>query len=55
MLRLISLSLLLLTAGTAVNSCYRMPTEDDYSLVPSTNNPDTTRQRKESLMPKVSY
>ncbi|MBA3239081.1 MAG: hypothetical protein H0T62_12135 [Parachlamydiaceae bacterium] len=55
MLRLLYLSLLLITVSTALNSCYRMPTDDDYSLVPSTNNPDRTRQRQESLMPKVSY
>lgn len=24
--------------------CYRMPTEHDYSLIPSTNNPDFTRE-----------
>jgi hypothetical protein len=23
-----------------LSSCYRMPSEDDYSLIPMTNNPD---------------
>lgn len=48
-------TLLALLACNALTSCYRMPTDDDYSLVPSTNNPDTTRQRQDSLMPSVSY
>lgn len=26
-------------------SCYRMPTEEDYSVVPSVNNPDVTREK----------
>lgn len=40
---------------TAVSSCYRMPREDECSLVPMTNNPDVTRDRGPGLMPGVSY
>lgn len=29
---------------TLITGCYRMPTEDDYSLIPTTNNPDITRE-----------
>lgn len=29
----------------SLNSCYRMPTEDDYSLLPNVNNPDITREK----------
>jgi len=36
-----------------LNSCYPMPTDDDYSLLPSTNNPEMTRQRAESVMPQM--
>lgn len=39
----------------AVTSCYKMPTEDDCSLVPMTNNPDITRDRGAGLMPTVKY
>ncbi len=45
-------SLLILAA--VLNSCYPMPTEDDYSLLPSTNNPEMTRQRAESAMPQMA-
>lgn len=40
---------------SCVTSCYKMPKEDDYSLVPMTNNPDITRDRGNGLMPGVSY
>jgi hypothetical protein len=46
---------LCISLGTLLTSCYRMPTEDEYSLVPSTNNPASTRQRSEGLTPKMSY
>ena len=36
-------------------SCYHMPTDEDYSLVPSTNNPQSTRQRQDPTTPKISY
>lgn len=43
----------LLTMST---SCYHMPSEDDFSVIPSTNNPDFTRAIKEkSPMPSASY
>lgn len=46
---------LLTLFATSLCSCYRMPTDDDYSLVPSTNNPTVTRQRAESPLPQASY
>lgn len=43
---------LILTVTFATTSCYRMPCEDEYSLVPFTNNPDVTRDKgSNSLMP----
>jgi hypothetical protein len=30
-------------------SCYRMPTEDDYSVVPLTNNRDITQEKVNPL------
>lgn len=41
--------------ATSLTGCYRMPSEDDYSLVPSTNNPTVTRQRAESPIPQATY
>lgn len=55
MLRSFFCLLLLATAFSSLSSCYHMPTDEDYSLVPSTNNPQVTRQRQDSLTPKVSY
>lgn len=34
--------------------CYRMPTDDDYSLIPMTNNRDFTKEKAEAL-PGMSY
>lgn len=36
-------------------SCYRMPEEDEFSLVPTTNNPAITHERNDSMVPAVSY
>jgi hypothetical protein len=36
-------------------SCYRMPTEDDFCVVPATNNPAVTREKPQGLVPQVSY
>jgi hypothetical protein len=44
----------LFVLAAVLNSCYPMPTDDDYSLLPSTNNPEMTRQRAESAMPQMS-
>lgn len=41
--------------GITATSCYRMPTEDDYSLIPLTNNPTYTRERASSPVPGVGY
>ncbi len=32
-------------------SCYRMPTEEDFSIVPMTNNPSVTCERPSSVLP----
>ena len=36
---------------TSLAGCYPMPTEDDFSVVPTTNNPDVTRDTGDSLLP----
>lgn len=43
----------LLLAG--LSACYRMPTEEDYCLIPSVNNPDMTGGRGSTGMPGVPY
>lgn len=35
--------------------CYRMPGEDDYSVVPTTNNPSVTCEKNDNIMPAVKY
>lgn len=37
---LLKSSLLLITLLATATACYRMPGEDDYSVIPMTNNPD---------------
>lgn len=38
----------------AMTACYRMPTDDDYSLIPSTNNPAFSRQKTNEI-PGLGY
>ena len=39
-----------------LTSCYRMPEEDEFSVVPSTNNPDLTREKPSgSFMPGMGF
>lgn len=46
------LAILLLIGCT---SCYRMPTEDDYSVNPMTNSKDFNHEGTSPLMPSVGY
>lgn len=39
----------------ALSSCYRMPTDEDYCVIPTTNNPDITRETGGQLLPSMSY
>jgi hypothetical protein len=32
-------------------SCYRMPTENDFSVVPTTNNPAVTCEKPNTILP----
>ena len=38
-----------------LTSCYRMPTDDDFSVIPTTNNPDVTGEKPGNWTPNVSY
>lgn len=36
---------------TVLTSCYRMPNEDDYSVIPMTNNRDFNKEGDSPLLP----
>ncbi|MFI0435656.1 MAG: hypothetical protein ACH350_08045 [Parachlamydiaceae bacterium] len=38
-----------------LTSCYRMPNENEFSLVPTTNNPAVTCEKNTSILPGVGY
>lgn len=39
-----------------LSSCYRMPNDDEYSLVPATNNPDVVGDKGgQSWMPGAGF
>lgn len=46
-----NLSLFSLLCLTALTSCYRMPTADDYSVIPMTNNRDFNKEGDSPLLP----
>lgn len=52
----VKLGLVILTFSL-ISGCYRMPTDEDYSLVPVTNNPSITCEKPSALpgMPAVGY
>lgn len=35
--------------------CYRMPTDQDFSVIPTTNNPDITGDKRMPPLPGVKY
>lgn len=38
-----------------LTACYKMPTEDDYSVIPTTNNPDVTRDCGTQMLPQANF
>lgn len=54
-MRTVLKSLLLGSVLLSCTACYRMPTDDDYSVVPMTNSPDFKREGTPALMPNTSY
>lgn len=49
-------SLILLMIALNVTGCYRMPTDEDYSVVPTTNNSDLTREKpSNNFAPNVGF
>lgn len=49
------LILSLFVLATTATGCYRMPTDQDYSLIPMTNNPSLTREKNASPVPGMGY
>lgn len=46
----------LIISLASLTSCYRMPREDEYSVTPTTNNPQIHPQKKSnSFLPGVGY
>ena len=47
----------LLFLSTVLCGCYRMPTDDDCCLVPTTNNPEVYRDRNagSTMMPSAGF
>lgn len=39
----------------ALTSCYRMPGDEDYCLIPTTNNPTVTGAQPTNMMPSTKY
>lgn len=51
-----SINILLITAAlVTLTSCYRMPGEDEFSTIPTTNNPDVTRAKESGPTPTMNY
>jgi hypothetical protein len=48
-------TLLLLSTFVTLTSCYRMPGDDEYSTLPTTNNPQVTKQRQDASLPAIGY
>lgn len=38
-----------------LTGCYRMPTENDYCVIPTTNNPNVTGEKIKAPIPGVKY
>ncbi len=51
----ISSLFLLFFSFVVLASCYRMPNDNEYSLVPTTNNPAVTCEKNDNIMPSVKY
>ena len=50
-------ALVIAIAALLITGCYRMPGDDDYSLIPSTNNADIigAKAKAASPMPGVGF
>ncbi|MBA3957591.1 MAG: hypothetical protein H0X51_04240 [Parachlamydiaceae bacterium] len=51
---LLSSLLVLLTIGT-LTGCYPMPNDDDFSVIPMTNNRDFNQEGENPLLPSTGF
>ena len=51
----IFVTLFFMNLGLSLCSCYRMPGEDEFSVIPTTNNPAVTKEKPSALMPGIGY
>lgn len=56
-MRYLSTAILALVTLLSLESCYRMPAKDEYSVIPLTNNPDFNRDHgdNDQMTPGMSY
>lgn len=47
--------LLTLFGCLLLTGCYRMPTDEDFSVIPATNHPDIVHDQNTSLAPNLKY
>jgi hypothetical protein len=47
--------ILAVLASILQTGCYRMPDHDEYSVVPTTNNPDVIGKSNSSWMPNAGF
>ncbi len=47
--------LVLILLICSLTSCYRMPTDEDYCVIPTTNNRNITREKLTPALPGVQY
>lgn len=52
---LIKFSFFALILMNCLTSCYRMPAENEFSEVPTTNNPAVTCEKPSGLLPSLGY
>lgn len=38
-----------------LSSCYRMPDKDEFSVVPTVNNPSVTHEKHDNFIPGLGY
>ncbi len=48
-------SLFALAALLFLTGCYAMPSNDEFCVVPTTNNPSVTNAKNESPIPQIGY
>jgi hypothetical protein len=48
-------TLFFILSSLLLTGCYRYARDDDFSIVPMTNNPDVTRESQGTATPNVAF